>query len=65
MRIIRRIVPMLICDPWENDMNCSETNREAVRLVQQQLVNPGDINESPPAVQTCASVDLVSVRLRT
>jgi hypothetical protein len=35
MRIIRTIVPMLICDPLENGMNYSEKNREAVRLVQQ------------------------------
>ena len=45
MRIIRRIVPMLICDPLENGMNCSEKNREAVRLVQQPRLFSRDVRE--------------------
>jgi hypothetical protein len=64
MRIIRRIVPILICDPLENGMNYSEKIAKPCGWFSSRSIFARCKRASPSPVLVYASVDLVSVRLR-
>jgi hypothetical protein len=65
MRIIRRIVPMLICDPLENDMTVLRKSPSRAVGSAAASIFARCKRASPSAVPACASVDLVSVGLGT